>query len=276
MRVHARARCDAHHIIHVAHTHMHAAWPYLAKAASAFLIGSRQLVVPSSLRIMAEGRGRKWLPVHVPAVSPRELTATTALKRGIPPGAQGGIQILGMVLVRPLVGTCRDFEVIEIRAPLRAESAHPDVRHGTRIGVSSCCYGGGTTRSVVEYVTSTPAVTYAHASPVVEYVTPARTVARAAPVTSRTAATTVFPTATTSCPLQWLWHAKPQLQHCGCAQWFIGRPRTSSTTIATPSQTLLTISRCSSSLLRISLHNTTGAFHESEGGRGGIHDVVGY
>ena len=71
---------------------------------------------------------------------------------------------------------------------------------------------------VVEYVTPASAVTYAHASPVVEYVTPARTVTCAAPVTSRTATTTVFPTATMSCPLQWLWHAKPQLQHCGCAQ----------------------------------------------------------
>ena len=28
---------------------------------------------------------------------PRELTGTTALQRGIPPGARGGIQILGMV-----------------------------------------------------------------------------------------------------------------------------------------------------------------------------------
>ena len=37
------------------------------------------------------------LPVHVPAVSPRELTGTTALKPGTPPGARGGIQILGMV-----------------------------------------------------------------------------------------------------------------------------------------------------------------------------------
>ena len=37
--------------------------------------------------------------MHVPAVSPRELTGTTALKRGIPPGARGGIQILGMVFV---------------------------------------------------------------------------------------------------------------------------------------------------------------------------------
>ena len=36
MRVHARARCDARHTMHVAHTHMHAAWPFLAKAASAF------------------------------------------------------------------------------------------------------------------------------------------------------------------------------------------------------------------------------------------------
>ena len=38
------------------------------------------------------------LPVRVPAVSPRELTGTAALKRGIPPGARGGIQILGMGL----------------------------------------------------------------------------------------------------------------------------------------------------------------------------------
>ena len=35
--------------------------------------------------------------MHVPAVSPRELTGTTVLKRKIPPGARGGIQILGMV-----------------------------------------------------------------------------------------------------------------------------------------------------------------------------------
>ena len=34
--------------------------------------------------------------MHVPAVIPRELTGTTALQRGIPPGARGGIQILGM------------------------------------------------------------------------------------------------------------------------------------------------------------------------------------
>ena len=42
------------------------------------------------------------LPVHVPAVSPRELTGTTALKRGIPPGARGGFQILGMVLAQQI------------------------------------------------------------------------------------------------------------------------------------------------------------------------------
>ena len=36
------------------------------------------------------------------------------------------------------------------------------------------------------------------------------------------------------------------------------RPRPSSTTLATPSQTLLTASRCSSSLLRTGLHNSTG------------------
>ena len=32
---------------------------------------------------------RVELPVDVPAVSPRELTGTAALKRGIPPGALG-------------------------------------------------------------------------------------------------------------------------------------------------------------------------------------------
>ena len=37
-------------------------------------------------------------------------------------------------------------EVIEIRAPLPAESSHTDVRHGTRLEVSFCCYGAGTTR----------------------------------------------------------------------------------------------------------------------------------
>ena len=65
---------------------------------------------------------------------------------------------------------------------------------------------------VVEYVMPILVVTYAHASPVVEYVTPTLTVAYVARVTTRTAATTVFSTATMSCPLLWLWHAKPQLQ----------------------------------------------------------------
>ena len=41
--------------------------------------------------------GLNGLPVHEPAVSPREFTGTAALKRGIPPGAWGGVQILGMV-----------------------------------------------------------------------------------------------------------------------------------------------------------------------------------
>ena len=38
-----------------------------------------------------------------PAVSPRELTGTAALMHGIPPGARGGIQILGKVLDGPEV-----------------------------------------------------------------------------------------------------------------------------------------------------------------------------
>ena len=39
--------------------------------------------------------------MHVPAVSPRELTGTAALKRGIPPGARGGIQIRMVRWVNP-------------------------------------------------------------------------------------------------------------------------------------------------------------------------------
>ena len=60
------------------------------------------------------------LPVHVPAVSPRELTGTTALERGIPPGARGGIQILGMVFVLTAVvneGAFLSAEKQELVAP---------------------------------------------------------------------------------------------------------------------------------------------------------------
>ena len=39
------------------------------------------------------------------------------------------------------------WEVVEIGESLPSESAHPDVRHGTRLGVSSCRCGVGTTRS---------------------------------------------------------------------------------------------------------------------------------
>ena len=48
---------------------------------------------------------RVELPVHVLAVSPRELTGTAALKRGIPPGARGGTQILGMERATQLGGS---------------------------------------------------------------------------------------------------------------------------------------------------------------------------
>ena len=75
------------------------------------------------------------------------------------------------------------WEVVEIRAPLPAESAHPDVRHGTPSWKFPTV--------VVEQVQPAPVVecgTLASAvtSPVVEYVTPARTVACAAPVTTIT------------------------------------------------------------------------------------------
>ena len=66
----------------------------MAKAASAFFLRSRQPAMVEHGSRLAVLNG---LPVHVPAVSPRELTGTTALMRGILPGARGGIQILGMV-----------------------------------------------------------------------------------------------------------------------------------------------------------------------------------
>ena len=60
------------------------------------------------------------------------------------------------------------WAIVEVFEPV--QSAHPDIRHGTRVGRSATV--------VVEQC--------AHSSPVVEYVTPARTVACAAPVTTIT------------------------------------------------------------------------------------------
>ena len=73
------------------------------------------------------------------------------------------------------------------------------VRHGTCFGSSSSCCGVCTTRSRVEYVVPAPAVTYAHvaAAPIIEYVASSTpTVAYASPVTTMTAAPTVFHTPT--------------------------------------------------------------------------------
>ena len=54
MHVHTRARCDAHHTMHVALTYTCTLrGHFLAKAAFFFFFMSRQLVVPSSLRKMA-------------------------------------------------------------------------------------------------------------------------------------------------------------------------------------------------------------------------------
>ena len=67
--------------------------------------------VLGSLRVLATSRLR--LPVPVPAVSPRELTGTAALQSGIPPGALGCLQILGMVLAR-LPGMTITFALYEM------------------------------------------------------------------------------------------------------------------------------------------------------------------
>ena len=74
----------------------------------------------------------------------------------------------------PLCGN-RRWKVVEIGKSLPSESAQSDVRRGTRLGVSSCRCGAGTIRS-----------------PVVGYVTPARTVICAAPVTTITVTSTAF------------------------------------------------------------------------------------
>ena len=82
--------------------------------------------------------------------------------------------------------------------------------------------------------------------------------------TSSTAATTVFPTATTSCPLQWLWHSSHSSNIVDVLSDYWTRPRPSSTTLATPSQTLLSISRCSIGLQRTRLHNSTELFTKAK------------
>ena len=95
------------------------------------------------------GERKKWLPVHVRAVSPRAgahwdhraEARDTAGGPGRYTNTGHGAGTLRWVAQAEIV------EVIEIRAHLPAESAHPDVRHGTRLGVSSCCYGAGTTGS---------------------------------------------------------------------------------------------------------------------------------
>ena len=61
---------------------------------------------------------------------------------------QGGqtSENLDTALVRHVAQT-EIVVVVEVGALLPADFAHPDVRHGTRLGVSSCCFGAGTTRS---------------------------------------------------------------------------------------------------------------------------------
>ena len=77
------------------------------------------------------------------------------------------------------LGTAPARQVIEIEAPLPTESAS---------SIFPVVVG--------EHVALAPAVTHGHAAPVVVYMTPAPIVACAAPVTTMTAAPTVFPTAT--------------------------------------------------------------------------------
>ena len=145
MHVHARAGA-AHFTLHVAHvTHARCVAIFCSRRLLIFL-RSRQ----RKMAMIEHGSHLAVLNgflVHVPAVSPRELTGTIALKRGIPPGARGGLQILGMV--SSSVSTSRR----------RWRSYRAD-RQATLM--------------------------------------------------------------TMSCPLPWSGMQEPQLQHCGCTQWFIG------------------------------------------------------
>ena len=172
-----------------------------------FFGGSRQLVVPSLLRKMAEGGGRKWLPVHVLAVNPRELTGT-ALQRGIPPGAR---------VVHKYWARRDQHNVVAVLTVV------------VEVAPFSCVHR----LKMVALVQSRPSSNVDDdelSAPVV--------------VTKATA---------------------PALWMCSMICWT--RPRPSSTTLATPSQTL-------QQSLEGQLAQLNMAFHESEGGRGGIHDVV--
>ena len=104
---------------------------------------------------------------------------------------QGGqtTESLGAALVRPVAQT-EIVEDVEIGACLPTESAHPDVRHGTHLGVSSSCCGVCPARFRC-------GVCDAHSrGHVFEYATPAPTVSCVSPVTTRTVASAVCPTAT--------------------------------------------------------------------------------
>ena len=165
---------------------------------------------PQCLRIALPGRPRMAQPVHVPAVSLRELTGTTALKawgqccrlpsRGFT-GAQSryhGLQIVEKSLGLPksrLLRVTQTSESLGI-APVRwvnpggrlwkksrSERFCPQNPHIPMFVTAPVLESPPVVvkqvqpAPVVEYVTPASAVTYAHASLVVKYVTPAPIVA---------------------------------------------------------------------------------------------------
>ena len=90
--------------------------------------------------------------MHVPAVSPRELTGTTALKRGIPPGAPGrytntghgefvGVDkqkvvvalVQSLELLAPAVGACKSHSsnIVDVLSGLldKAQTEFDDTCH---------------------------------------------------------------------------------------------------------------------------------------------------
>ena len=173
---------------------------FLAKAASASLRGSRQLVVPSSLRKMAEGgRKKNGYRVHVPAVSPRELTGDhRAAGAGYRRGARGGVQILGMVL-----STSTGWHTPSLWRLSRSERVCPPNPYIPMFDTAPVLEYPPFVMEQVPPAKVEEYVSLASAESIVKHmpipmtmsVTPARTVGCAAPVTSRKAATTVFPTA---------------------------------------------------------------------------------
>ena len=86
--------------------------------------------------------------MHVPAVGPRELTGTAALKARDTAGGPRGIQILGMVLDGPVGEPCGKWRRLSRSERLCPQNPHiPMFITAPVLKFSFRCYGAGTTCS---------------------------------------------------------------------------------------------------------------------------------